>query len=54
VIDSKLLQQIMQETGAVIGSPQSVPQGVPQVISPPPETAPLWPEVNSTGSDQLG
>ena len=54
VIDSKQLQQIMQETGAVIASPQSLPQGVPQVITPPPGTVPLRPEVNSTGNDQLG
>ncbi len=54
VIDSKQLLQIMQETGAVIASPQSLPQGVPQVITPPPGTIPLRPEMNSTGNDQLG
>lgn len=54
VIDSKQLLQIMQETGAVIASPQSLPQGVPQVITPPPGTIPLRPEVNNTSNDQLG
>jgi cell division protease FtsH len=54
VIDSKQLQAIMQETGAVIGSPQFAPQGVPQIIVPPPEISPLRPEMNSTGNDQLG
>ena len=45
VIDSKQLQEIMQETGAVIASPQSLPQGIPRVITPPPGTVPLRPEV---------
>lgn len=54
VIDSKQLQEIMWETGAVIASPQSLPQGVPQVITPPIGTSPLLPDVNSTGSEQIG
>jgi len=54
VIDARQLQQIMEETGAVIGSPQSLPQGIPQVITPPPPTEPIKPEVNSTGSEQFG
>src|SRR6266487_1993209 len=45
VIDSKQLQEIMQETGAVIASPQSLPQGIPRVITPPPGTVSLRPEV---------
>jgi cell division protease FtsH len=45
VIDSKQLQEIMQETGAVIASPQSLPEGIPQVITPPPGTVSLRPEV---------
>ncbi len=45
VIDSKQLQEIMQETGAVIASPQSLPEGIPRVITPPPGTVPLRPEV---------
>src|SRR6266516_961465 len=49
VVDSNQLQEIMRETGAVIASPQSLPQGVPQVITPPVGTTPLRPEVNSTG-----
>ncbi len=55
VIDSRQLQNIMAETGAIIGSPQSSPKGVPQVIAPPPPTTPLpmQPEVNSTGSEQF-
>ena len=54
VVDSKQLQEIMWETGAVIASPQSLPQGVPQVITPPVGTTPLRPEVNSTGNEQIG
>src|SRR5438067_14882 len=54
VVDSKQLQEIMRETGAVIASPQSLPQGVPQVITPPVGTTPLRPEVNSTGNEQIG
>jgi cell division protease FtsH len=53
VVDARQLQQIMEETGAVIGSPQSLPQGIPQVITPPPPTEPIKPEVNSTGSEQF-
>jgi cell division protease FtsH len=53
VIDSRQLQDIMQETGAVIASPQSLPQGVPQVITPPPLTTPPLPELNGTGDEQL-
>jgi len=45
VIDSKQLQEIMRETGAVIASPQSLPEGIPRVITPPPGTVPLRPEV---------
>jgi cell division protease FtsH len=53
VIDSRQLQNIMAETGAIIGSPQSSPKGVPQVIAPPLPTTPfpIQPEVNSTGSE---
>ncbi|HAT47277.1 MAG TPA: cell division protein FtsH, partial [Ktedonobacter sp.] len=47
VIDSRQLQDIMQETGAVIASPQSLPQGIPRVITPP-EIAPPLPEMNGT------
>jgi len=54
VIDSNQLQEIMRETGAVIASPQSLPQGVPQVITPPVGTSPLRPDVNSTGSERIG
>jgi len=45
VIDSEQLQEIMQETGAIIASPQSLAQGVPQVIMPPPGVAPLRPDI---------
>jgi len=45
VIDSKQLQEIMRETGAVIASPQSLLEGIPRVITPPPGTVPLRPEV---------
>ncbi|HAG98758.1 MAG TPA: cell division protein FtsH, partial [Ktedonobacter sp.] len=48
VIDSRQLQDIMQETGAVIASPQSLPQGIPRVITPP-EIAPPLPEMKGTG-----
>src|SRR5438552_11899692 len=54
VVDSNQLQEIMRETRAVIASPQSLPQGVPQVITPPVGTTPLRPEVNSTGNEQIG
>jgi cell division protease FtsH len=54
VIDSRQLREIMEETGAVIASPQSLSQGNPQIITPPPGTTPLWPEVNNTGSEQFG
>ncbi len=54
VIDSNQLKEIMWETGAVIASPQSLPQGVPQVITPPVGTTPLRPEVDSTGNEQIG
>ncbi|HBE27868.1 MAG TPA: cell division protein FtsH [Ktedonobacter sp.] len=52
VIDSRQLQDIMQETGAVIASPQSLPQGIPRVITPP-EIAPPLPEMNGTGGEQI-
>ena len=48
VIDAKQLQDIMRETGAVIASPQSRSEGVPQVIAPPPPVEP--PRINSTDS----
>jgi cell division protease FtsH len=55
VVDSRQLQQIMEETGAVIASPQSLPKGVPQVLAPPPSTPlPVQPEINSTGSEPIG
>jgi cell division protease FtsH len=54
VIDSLQLHEIMQETRAIIESPQSLSQGNPQIITPPPGTTPLWPEVNNTGSEQFG
>jgi len=52
VIDSRQLQDIMQETGAVIASPQSLPQGIPRVITPP-EIAPPLPEMNGTSGEQI-
>src|SRR5205085_12139799 len=39
VIDARQLRAIMEETGATIASPQSLPQAVPQVIAPPPPTS---------------
>ncbi|GAC1381865.1 MAG: ATP-dependent zinc metalloprotease FtsH [Ktedonobacteraceae bacterium] len=47
VIDSRQLQDIMRETGAIIASPQSAPQGVPQVLipPPPPSATPVQPEI---------
>ena len=54
VIDAHQLQEIMEETGAVIASPQTSSNGPPQVIAPPPATPPIKPEVNSTGSEQFG
>ncbi len=51
VVDANQLQAIMQETGAVIASPQSRPHAVPQVIAPPPPTSPLLPEPNSSATN---
>ena len=51
VIDARQLQEIMEETGAVIASPQTSSRGIPQVIAPPPPTPPLKPEINSTGTE---
>jgi cell division protease FtsH len=53
VVDSRQLQDIMRETGAIIASPQSRSEGVPQVIAPPPPAEPQS-RVNSTGSEQFG
>jgi len=53
VIDSRQLQDIMRETGAVIASPQSATKGVPQVLAPPPPAPPVQPELNNTGSEPL-
>ncbi|HLJ35405.1 MAG TPA: cell division protein FtsH, partial [Ktedonobacteraceae bacterium] len=54
VIDATQLRQIMEETGAVIAAGQSMSQGVPTVIAPPPP--PSLPEIssNTTGSEQMG
>ncbi len=54
VLDARQLQQIMEETGARIAPKQPPPKAVPQLISPPPPTPPVQPEVNSTGTDQIG
>ena len=51
VIDASQLKEIMEETGAVIASPQTSSRGTPQVIAPPPPTPPLKPEVNNTGTE---
>jgi len=51
VIDARQLQEIMEETGAVIASPQTSSRGTPQVIAPPPPTPPLKPEITSTGTE---
>ena len=51
VIDARQLQEIMEETGAVIASPQTSSRGTPQVIAPPPPTPPLKPEMNNTGTE---
>jgi len=45
------LKEIMEETGAVIASPQTSSRGTPQVIAPPPPTPPIKPEVNNTGTE---
>ena len=52
VIDSRQLQDIMRETGAIIASPQSRPDAVPQTIVPPPPVE--QPPITSTGSEQFG
>ena len=51
VIDARQLQEIMEETGAVIASPQTSSRGTPQVIAPPPPTPPLKPEMDNTGTE---
>ena len=51
VVDASQLKEIMEETGAVIASPQTSSRGTPQVIAPPPPTPPLKPEINSTGTE---
>ncbi|MFL5591939.1 MAG: ATP-dependent zinc metalloprotease FtsH [Ktedonobacteraceae bacterium] len=51
VIDAQQLREIMEETGAVIASPQTSSRGTPQVIAPPPPTPPLKPEITSTGTE---
>ena len=51
VIDSRQLQDIMRETGAIIASPQSRPDAVPQTIVPPPQIE--QPPITSTGSEQF-
>ncbi len=51
VIDASQLKEIMEETGAVIASPQTSSRGTPQVIAPPPPTPPLKPEMNNTGTE---
>ena len=53
-IDARQLQEILQETGVVMASPEPLPKGVPQVVTPPPPTQPVQPEVNSTGTEQFG
>ncbi len=52
VVDSRQLQDIMRETGAIIASPQSRSEGVPQIIAPPPPVEPQ-PHINSTGTEQF-
>jgi cell division protease FtsH len=47
VVDAQQLKAIMEETGAAIASPQSRPQGIPQVIAPPPPASPVLPESNT-------
>jgi cell division protease FtsH len=51
VIDAQQLREIMEETGAVIASPQTSSRGTPQVIAPPPPTPPLKPEMDNTGTE---
>jgi len=51
VVDASQLKEIMEETGAVIASPQTSSRGTPQVIAPSPPTPPLKPEINSTGTE---
>src|SRR6266487_2688336 len=47
VLDARQLHQIMEETGAVVAAKQPLPQGVPQVLTPPlpPDTMPIPPEI---------
>ncbi len=54
VIDATQLQQIMEETGAVIASKQALPKGASMVLAPPPP--PSLPEISSnpSGSEQIG
>ena len=47
VLDARQLHQIMEETGATVAAKQPLPQGVPQVLTPPPpsDTMPIPPEI---------
>lgn len=47
VLDARQLHQIMEETGATVAVKQPLPQGVPQVLTPPPprDTMPIPPEI---------
>jgi cell division protease FtsH len=55
ILDAKMLQQIMEETGAKVANQNNLPlaKTIPQVIVPPPPAPPVTPEMNSTGSDQV-
>ncbi len=54
VIDARQLQEIMQETGAVVVKHQPLPGSAPTVLAPPPPPPPIKPEMNSTGNEQFG
>jgi cell division protease FtsH len=47
VLDARQLHQIMEETGAPVAAKQPLPQGVPQVLTPPlpPDTMPIPREI---------
>jgi cell division protease FtsH len=55
ILDAKQLQRIMDETGATVMNKSNLPQAntTPQVIAPPSPAAPITPDMNVTGTDQV-
>lgn len=52
VIDARQLQAIMEETGARIAPSETLPEGVPQVLTPPPLSTSEQIELNHPGGQE--